>query len=417
MDKILVVEDSRLFSSIIKKQIETETGFEVTVAETLAEAETILRGDTNYFMSLLDLNLPDAPRGEIVDLVLSHHVPVGVVTGDLSDDARERIWAKNVVDYVLKEGPHSVDYLVSLVQRIYRNRSIKVLVVDDSTFSRSIVSDLLKVHQYIVFEAADGQEAMAILTREKGIRMVVTDYNMPKMNGFELTRNIRNDFGRDEVSIIGISGQEGNILSAKFIKYGANDFIVKPFAHEEFYCRITQCIEMMENIDRVKKLSNTDPLTGLYNRRFFFDSGDKIHASAGRNQITISVAMFDIDFFKKINDTYGHDVGDEVIKSLAHLLLDRFRTTDIVSRFGGEEFCVLMVDMDPEKILSFLDALRLKIEALIIRVAGQTVRFTVSIGLCTTLHNTLEEMIKQSDLCLYQAKESGRNQLISDFTP
>lgn len=335
METILIVEDSRFFGSVLKKRLESDTDFEVSWARSYVEAEALLVGQGDFFMGLLDLNLPDAPKGEVVDLVLGRNIPAIVFTGEMTDRVREKIWAKNVIDYVLKEDTRSLDYILSLVQRIRKNMSVKVLVVDDSRLSRKIVCKLLHEHRYIVFEAEDGDEALHLLERHPDIRLVITDYNMPNMDGFELTRSIRSRFRRDELSIIGLSGQESNFLSAQFIKSGANDFITKPFLHEEFYCRVTQAVEMVENVMKIKDMSNKDYLTGLYNRRFFFEIGYKMFARARRNNGTIIVALLDIDFFKKINDGYGHDIGDRVLVNLAKLLQTRFRQTDVVSRFGG----------------------------------------------------------------------------------
>ncbi len=412
MRQVLIVEDSKLFGSILKNEIESALRLNVDWAETFADAATLINnGNSNYFLGLLDLNLPDAPMGEIVDFVLSKNIPSIVFTADLTKDVREEIWAKNVVDYVLKEGTQSIDYIISLIDRIHKNKNIKILVVDDTQFYKKVILDLLKVHQYDVLEAGDGKEALEVLKNNPDIRLILTDYNMPNMNGFELTKNIRIHHKRDEISIIGLSDQADSFLSAQFIKYGANDFINKPFLNEEFYCRITQAIETIENVKKIKELSNKDYLTGLFNRRFFFESGNKMYASAYRKHITMSIAILDIDYFKNINDTHGHDSGDEVLKNLGQLLEDRFRTSDIVARVGGEEFCILLANNDINETYAIFENLRETIEESIIKIGQDDIKYTVSIGVCTKLMDSLEEMIKQADLMLYKAKEGGRNRI------
>ncbi len=416
MFHVLIAEDSKLFGSVLVRTIEKRLpDFKAHWVETYQETEELLaESNIEFFVALLDLNLPDAPQGEVVDLVLTQDIPAIVFTSDISDEARDRIWAKNVADYVFKEGEQSIDYIISLLNRLRRNQNIKVLVVDDSLFSRKIIKDLLTIHQYIIYESSDGLEALEILKNNQDIQMVITDYNMPEMDGFELTKEIRNSHGRDEVSIIGLSGEGSSMMSARFIKYGANDFINKPFLQEEFYCRISQAIEMIENVNKIKDMSNKDFLTGLYNRRFFFDSGEKLFASSKRKHTTTTIAMLDIDYFKKINDTYGHDAGDEVLRNLSKLLSTRFRETDIVARFGGEEFCLLMTSMESESTFKIFDDLRKSIEKNSVQVEDQTICFTVSIGVCTRHRNSLAEMIKIADLMLYNAKEQGRNRVILD---
>ncbi|OGQ98277.1 MAG: diguanylate cyclase response regulator [Deltaproteobacteria bacterium RIFOXYD12_FULL_57_12] len=416
MERILIVEDSKFFGSMLMKRIEVESDFEVRWAQSYAEAEAFLNEQSaGFFLGLLDLNLPDAPMGEIVDLVLGRGIPAVVFTGDLTDEARDNIWSKNVVDYVLKEDAQSIDYILALIARIRRNKSVKVMVVDDSRLSRKIICDLLREHQYRILEAEDGVQAVKILEQHPDISLVLTDYNMPNMDGFELTRTIRAKFRQDELPIIGLSGQGSNFLSAQFIKNGANDFINKPFLNEEFYCRVNQSIEMVENINKIKDMSNKDYLTGLYNRRFFFEVGYKMFARSKRSSGSTTVALIDIDFFKKVNDTYGHDVGDKVLVALAGFLKDRFRETDVVSRFGGEEFCLLLADMGEEYVPDIFEDLLAKIAALETKAGDRIIRFTVSIGVCTRLGVTLEAMIKEADLLLYKAKSGGRNRVELDI--
>lgn len=415
MKQILIVEDSKLFGSVLKKEIEAELQLQVTWATTYAETEELInRKGTQFFISLLDLNLPDAPDGEVVDLVLGHDIPAIVFTGDLTSEVRERIWGKSVVDYVIKEGTQSIDYIISLIRRIHKNNTIKVLVVDDTKFYRKVIYELLKIHQYSVLKARDGVEALRVLESNPDITMVLTDYNMPNMDGFELTKTIRSKYRRDEKSIIGLSDQANSFLSARFIKYGANDFINKPFLNEEFYCRVSQAIEAIEHVNQIKDLSNKDFLTGLYNRRYFFEAGGNLFASAQRKHITLTVALLDIDFFKKINDAYGHDAGDVVLQHLSTLLQKRFRETDIVARIGGEEFCILLVNEAREFTYEIFDNFRKTIEVSEAVVDGKRIQFTISLGVCTKLAASLEEMIKQADLLLYQAKESGRNRIKTD---
>lgn len=413
MEKVLLVEDSRTFASVIKKTIETELHFAVDWVCTYADAARLIQADpTNYFVGLLDLHLPDASQGEVLDLALSHRVPPIVLTGKFGDESREYIWSKKVVDYVLKESPQSVRYVVSLVQRLYRNRAVKVLVVEDSTFSRKHLTRLLQVHQYQVFESKNGGHALDILQEHPDIKLAIVDYYMPDMDGIELTRKIREISPKDTFAIVGISAQGNNVMSARFIKNGANDFITKPFVNEEFYCRITQNIEMLEFMESIKQASHKDFLTDLYNRRYFFEAGQTLYANAIRKNLSIAVAMLDIDFFKQVNDTYGHTAGDVVLQHLAWLLKKRFRQTDVVARFGGEEFCILTCNMESELIHKVFDDVRSMIAQLEIPFENHTLHITVSIGVCSQLKTSLEAMLNEADALLYKAKTQGRDRVV-----
>ncbi|OGQ96633.1 MAG: hypothetical protein A2521_08270 [Deltaproteobacteria bacterium RIFOXYD12_FULL_57_12] len=252
MPEVLIVDASKLSSSVLREAIQSTLGFATTWVRTYAEAEKLLLAEpARFFVCILDLDLPDALPPQILELVSSRAIPAIIFTLDLSEDLREMIWSKNVVGYALKDQPSCTEYLLSLVRRIQRNREIKVLVVDDSAMFRKVISGLMARHQYDILEASDGQEALALLEKHPDTKMVITDYNMPNMDGFELIRNIRERQDRHELSIIGVSAEESKEISAQFLKYGANDFLAKPFNHEEFYCRVTQSIELIENTNEL----------------------------------------------------------------------------------------------------------------------------------------------------------------------
>ncbi|THB70262.1 MAG: diguanylate cyclase [Desulfovibrio sp.] len=412
MANILIVEDSRTFALLLSRALTSRLGLESTWVKTYDEAQEKLQHDSDAFsMALLDINLPDAPNGEVVDLVLGYEIPSLVFSSEISDDLRDSIWSKGIVDYVYKEGAENVDYIVATINNILTNQEIGVLVVDDSTTSRNHITKLLRIHQYDVIATDNGQDALALLEANDHIRLVLTAYVMPDMNGYELTKAIRKQYRRDDLALIGVSGDDETATSAKFIKAGANDYITKPFLFEEFYCRITQNIEIIEYIKRIRELSEKDFLTKLYNRKYLFDAGGLLYANQQRTNNEIAVALLDLDNFKAINDTYGHAAGDEVLITVAKLLQDRFRKSDIVCRYGGEEFCILATNMARDQARTVFEDLRQAVADISLYLDGETIEFTTSIGLCLNPMDSLEQMISKADAKLYQAKNSGKNQV------
>lgn len=261
MSRILVVEDSTVFGNLVRKEIETKLGMTVALTKSYEETRKLLTdleeenffSEDNFFVAVLDLNLPDAPSGKIVDLVRSKSIPSIVFTAEFDNKTREAIWTKDIVDYVYKRGKQDVQYLVSLIRRIHSNRSIKILVSDDSITFRTKICNLLELHQYTVIQAGDGEEALRRLHDNPDISLVITDYEMPRMDGFALVQAIREKYDKSEIAVIGISSSGEVGLSARFLKNGANDFISKPFGAEEFYCRVTQNVETIENLRRLKQ--------------------------------------------------------------------------------------------------------------------------------------------------------------------
>jgi diguanylate cyclase (GGDEF)-like protein len=413
MPTILIVEDSKLFANLLKKRIETELEFNVETATSYAEASALLEQGGSYDVALLDLTLEDSQRGEIVDLV-APRAPSIVFTGDISDATRDMIWARGIADYVLKENTQSVNYIINAVRRLIRNRDIKAMVVDDSSTQRKVVERLLSVHRYQVFAAENGVKALEELERNPDIKIIFTDFNMPEMDGFELTKVVRRKYDKETLAIIGLSAEGGNIMSARFIKNGANDFLTKPFISEEFYCRLNHNIEMLEHIEHIKDISNKDYLTQLYNRRYFFSEAAKIFSRAKLSKKPLAAAMLDIDKFKSVNDVYGHYAGDVVLKVMAGLLRERFKAPCLLARFGGEEFCALMPEIPDESLEVFFEDLRREVSELKVRAMDNIISFTTSIGVSRRPADSLDGLLNAADKLLYEAKNSGRNKVLID---
>lgn len=253
--KALVVEDSRFYQQLIQKGLEEHLGFEVLSATTLAEAREILCAQAgDILVTLLDLHLPDAPHGEVVDEVARYRIPSIVFTASFNDEARSFVLSRNAVDYVTKDSPGGLDMVFDLVRRIGRNQDSRILLVDDSRTSREILAGLLRLHRFAVVETANAEEALAAIAADPGFRMAIVDYNMPGMNGVELTRKIRGRCGRHEMVVIGVSAVGNNMVSARFMKAGANDYLNKPFVPEELFCRIYHNLDL---VDRIASLRQT----------------------------------------------------------------------------------------------------------------------------------------------------------------
>ena len=412
--KILVVEQSKFFLSVIRKGIEGRLHVDVVCARNYVEAESIVVQYAGTIeLALVDINLPDSPEGAIVDLMAQHSLPTIVFTGWFSDDMRNTVLSKNVIDYVLKDNPSSLDYVVELVQRILSNNSRKVLVVDDSRTARMHITRLLQQHRFSVREAENGLEALDMFQMEPDITLVVTDHNMPEMDGFQLTKRLRAAYPKDELAIIGMSASGEKELTARFMKNGANDFINKPFIVEEFFCRVYQNLSFIDHVKALKDAAGKDFLTGLANRRRFFEIGRAQHATSLREGRPIAVAMADIDYFKKINDTWGHDSGDVVIQYVANLLRQTMRPGDMVARFGGEEFCVLAPGLPEDSVFDVFERLRAAVADHPLVISEQEIPVTVSVGV-STLATDLDAMISAADKSLYEAKTSGRNKVVVD---
>ncbi len=415
MEKFLVVEDSKAFSKLVTSKIKIDIGNECLAAFSMEDAKKVVDTHKNdIILAILDINLPDAAEGEIIDYTLSQNIPSIVMTGNFNEDMRKQINHKEIIDYIIKEGPYSLDYLIIVIRHFLRNRRTKVLVVDDSSSSRQYINTILEMQCFTIFEANNGLLALDILKDHPDIKLVISDYSMPKMDGFELTENIRKEFSMEQMAVIGISAHENSLISAKFLKKGANDFIIKPFIREEFVWRINQTLAILEYIEALTLTAIRDYLTGLYNRRYLFEIGENLFSNVKRENIKLIIAVIDIDYFKKVNDKYGHTCGDRVLKSVAGCLQSHFRKSDVVSRYGGEEFCIIAANFNIDHCKKYFETLRHDVESLTITTEEETISVTISIGVVTKMKETLPDTINHADECLYKAKNNGRNLVVID---
>ncbi|MDH5391918.1 MAG: diguanylate cyclase [Gammaproteobacteria bacterium] len=412
--KIIVVEDNRAINAMLVDSLKNELGIEIATATTLAESKVIVeKNPKSLFLAILDLNLPDAPKGEVVDYMLENSIPSIVLTANTDDCIQSTFVNKGVIDYVNKSNLNEIQYVVDTARRLYENFDRKALVVDDSDVSRMLLATLLEKQNLKVLEAINGVQALKLLKIHKDISLVITDYNMPKMDGMELIYNIRKDHSRDELAVIGISSTDDNIVSVKLLKSGANDFISRPFAHEEFNCRINQNIDAITNYKKVRDASIKDYLTDLYNRKYMFETGTKLFHNAKRDNIKLTAAMIDIDHFKRVNDTHGHHVGDLALKHVSSILTEELRDGDILARMGGEEFCILCINLETASAAIVFERARKAIEENPLALEDLDIAITISIGYTSDLVDSLDQMINNADSALYDAKHTGRNKVVS----
>jgi len=408
---ILIVEDSIMYGKLLERNIINNLGYRTVWLRSYIEVKKLLKERRDFTLAILDYRVTGALDGEVIDLCLKASIPSVVISSDFSDDTQEYVWSKNVIDYIVKEGAHSVQYLLDLTERIVRNAHVGILVVDDSKVARTSLRQLLAMCRFKVYEACDGLEALDILEQNSDIKLVLTDYNMPNCDGFELTRRLRHTYPMDRLGIIGLSSKGNLPLTIKFIKYGANDFLNKPYIKEMLFCRINQNLKLVEHFETIRQVSLIDHLTNINNRRYLFEAGDIIFEDAMRNGNMPVVAMLDIDDFKVVNDTFGHPEGDKVLRAIAETLNSCIRKSDILSRYGGEEFCIVCRNIDREQAPSRFEKWKDRIGELKFRCGEQEYSVTISIGLCLERQMSFQQMLKAADEKLYQAKQDGKNRV------
>ena len=286
-----------------------------------------------------------------------------------------------------------------------------ILIVDDTVENLDILAALLK--EYDIIDATSGEDALDILEEDDSIDLILLDIMMPEMDGFEVCQKIKQNPKTKDIPIIFITAKTDENSIEKAYDIGGADYVTKPFKPKELLARVKRELELQDLQTELKLLASTDSMTKLYNRRYFTKTSKHILDLAKRENQDISLIMLDIDKFKTINDTYGHDVGDEVIISLANELISTQRSSDVVCRFGGEEFVILLPNTPIEGAVHTAENIRKNIENIILEINNKQISFTVSIGVSSIKQDetNIEKALKRADEALYSAKENGRNKV------
>lgn len=408
--RILLVEDTKAMAMMVVKMVENATGLPVDLAENLSEARKFISvSGPSYAIALLDLSLPDAPDGEIAEVWQQHGIPSVVFSGKADESQRTEFFSEGVIDYVVKDSFSAVVYLSRLVKQLMDNREfVAILAGDESEIGDDykVLTERLLVKTIRVPRLED---IMATLDDDETVQMVLIGEKMGSRSGLEVIRKIREKFDRERIAIVGVPGQN-RLMASQFIKNGADDYILAPIYPEEYCSRINAVLERKQLLCELSDVANCDFLTGCRNRRSFFEDIDNAHRKAKASGQKTAIVMIDIDHFKSVNDDWGHDVGDQVLKSLGQALREDCPRNSIVARFGGEEFALFIPAETDAELESYLSEL--------IEETGNFKNFkdglsiTVSAGACVLDDEEfdIDAMLRIADEQLYKSKNAGRNQ-------
>ncbi|AOY58788.1 GGDEF domain-containing response regulator [Desulfococcus multivorans] len=294
---------------------------------------------------------------------------------------------------------------------------MKILIVEDEPISKRVLEANLLDWGYDVVTASDGREALEILQSPEAPSLVISDWVMPRMDGLTLCRKIRKMTINGYTYVILLTAKEAKADEIKGLEAGADDFLTKPFNRQELKYR-TRIGERIINLERrILKLANTDALTGVLNRRAFMEKMHVEMARSRREMTPFSLVLCDIDHFKEINDTHGHQIGDAVLQAFTKRLSAAVRPYDFIGRYGGEEFLIGLPGTDLAEAASAAQRMRKSTEntdsPLIDAPEGyDAICITASFGAAVytgDAEDTSDHLIKRVDDALYRAKREGRN--------
>ena len=294
-----------------------------------------------------------------------------------------------------------------------------ILIVDDNDSNRDLLYRRLKSLGFQCLQASGGIEALEVLQKEK-IDLVLLDVLMPDMNGIEVLNEIRNSDLQSDLPVIMVSGFDDVRSVAKCIAIGASDYLSKPVDSIVLGAKVVAALERKALRSKSNKLmeqltiqATTDQLTGIKNRRSIYEELDSLIENYKLSSKHFGIILLDIDFFKSVNDTYGHHAGDMVLIDAAKCFSENIRSNDFIGRQGGEEFLALIESVDIEETGMIGERVRSSIEESIIKVEGIEIKITVSGGIAHSSEKIdRDELINLADQRLYVAKQTGRNRII-----
>jgi diguanylate cyclase (GGDEF)-like protein len=286
-----------------------------------------------------------------------------------------------------------------------------VLVIDDSEPMRRLVRHYLRRDDFAVEEAATGQEGLA-LAQQAFPDVILLDVNLPDIDGFEMCRRLKSDGRTMLIPIIFITGQTATDEKVKGLDLGAHDYMTKPFHPVELRARVRSAYRFKHLLDLLERKARIDPLTGLYNRLFFNEQLKEEIGRARRLDRDFALVMLDIDYFKQVNDTYGHPFGDVVLVRMADAL--SARPPAVIARLGGEEFAALLRDTSLEEAQAWAEASRAEVAAMQFEHNEHQIHVTSSFGVANLSQFAAIEpaaLVEAADRALYHAKHTGRNRV------
>ncbi|HEY3426975.1 MAG TPA: diguanylate cyclase [Negativicutes bacterium] len=323
-----------------------------------------------------------------------------------------------------------------------------IMIVDDNPYNLQIIAVLIENSGYESVLAQTGQQVFDFVSKEKP-DLILLDIMMPEIDGYEVCRILQQDETTRQIPIIFLTAKVEAADIVKGLEAGAVDYITKPFNTIELQARIKTHLELKkvrddlkqsnkqlqevntalqaanqlitvknqmlkEMMEQLEYAAKVDALTGLFNRRYAVEKIEEEVARQQRNQKSFSFLMADIDFFKKVNDTYGHDGGDHVLKAISQMMQQTIREQDWLARWGGEEFLMLLPESDLAEAMLVAERIRQKIEENVIDYQKMKIAVTITLGVATyDGTEPVEQIIKKADNALYDGKASGRNCVVA----
>ncbi len=417
---VLLIEQGRLSQAFLSRLFKS-LGFELVLANSIETAMQQIQ-EVDPILICMNRYMEGINAIEFAYKIRKNgcNIPLLLLTADQTNKIRNKALKAGITEVISKENvPELAERITKFVQDQVQPNLHRgcVLYVEDSRTQSATVIKLLKSMALVVDHTTTAEEAIELFEKNDKYDLVITDVLLKgEKSGLSVISHIRGlATEKSRTPVLTLTGFDQVARRIELLRAGTNDYIVKPVVREELAVRVTNLIsnkQLMDEVTRQQKLLHemaiTDQLTGCHNRHGFAEITEKYLATARRRKEEVSLLMLDLDYFKKINDTWGHDKGDLVLREVGRVLRDSCREGDVVSRMGGEEFVVFLSNCSKQAAITMGQRIRKNIE----KLRPGELDVTTSIGVTTipAEHTiTIDDALNKADKAVYRAKNRGRN--------
>lgn len=409
--KIVVVDDDLAVGTLLTKLL-SEFNFQVNNCRSLAEAKVLISKDRPHVV-ILDLTLRGSSESDVLEFTKQLELTgtrTFILTSHNNFNMRLAAVRANTSAYIVK--PAVITTLVAEIREVLKLDLVKpfrVCMVDDQRTVIDYYKAALEQYQIDVQGLTEPEKLLEFILHFNP-DMFIFDLRMPRVSGIELAKVIRHKKRFDAVPIMFLSSDASLDLKLEILEIGCDDLLPKNMPANLLARQITARINRGQ---RLRYLTDRDSMTGLLNHGQIIEAAQQALNLAQRHKSPVTLVMLDLDFFKKVNDTYGHATGDKVIMGLAQLLLQSIRKSDYIGRYGGEEFLLVFQNVDQDSVKNKINQIRETFSHIKFMHEKQEFQVTCSAGLASsTTNDSLMSILSAADAALYQAKQNGRNCIV-----
>lgn len=415
--RVLIAEQEQAVRDALADRVEKSLGVNADAVNTAASVRKLMDQHAGeYVLAVVDTRLPDAPNGEVLDVLTANSIPTIAISSKVTDEIATRLLDKHIIDCVLKRTEEDTELLADIVQQTLCNPQRKILYFSTDDFNRKKIRQLLDIHRYTVIDVRNKADIRRQLSDQGDISLVIMDQSTLQFNAIETISELRQHYRREDLSIAAVCDHEDQQLGAKLLRAGANDVIRQPMPTDEFYYRIKQCVESVERVREIKYSATRDPLTGVYNRDYLFDVGEKLYASAKRGDIKLTLAMIEIDNFEDLTTQHSPHASNTVLETLAPMLSAELRQNDVLARYDASTFACLISNVGEHNAIMVCERLRQIVTKARIDYQSTQLSVSCSIGATTNPDDSFLNMIGDAHQLLQNAIEKGRNCVVVSKT-